>query len=153
MTDQWCIRDITTAQIHHVDNARIFGGNDTREVELRPPWGSFGVSGHLHIHRSQDRCTKIGRATNNKAAWWCTCTSRSAGVVTSRGRDPYQPTCPFGHASWDGTCPLLGTMPALRDVHVHHAADAEWAARVLLVCVPSLSRPGTSLLGCEEKAT
>jgi len=35
MTDQWCIRDITTAQIHHVDNARIFGGNDTREMELR----------------------------------------------------------------------------------------------------------------------
>ena len=38
-----------------------------------------------------------------------------------------------------------------RDVHVHHAADAEWAARVLLVCVPSSSRPGTSLLGCEGK--
>ena len=35
MTDQWCIRDVTTAQIHHVDNARIFGGNDTREMELR----------------------------------------------------------------------------------------------------------------------
>ena len=31
----------------------------------------------------------------------------------------------FGHASWDGTCPLLGTTPALRDVHVHHVGHAE----------------------------
>ena len=30
-----CPDRITTAQIHHVDNARIFGGNDTREMELR----------------------------------------------------------------------------------------------------------------------
>ena len=70
-----------------------------------------GVFWHLHIHRSQDWYTKMGRATNNKAAWWRACTSRSAGVVTSRGCVPYQPTCPFGHASWYGIRPLLVTMP------------------------------------------
>ena len=78
MTDQWCIRDVTTAQIHHVDNARIFGGNDTREMELRPPWGSFGVSGHLHTQRGhlqiannsaseQDNTAAV--ALNDAAVW------------------------------------------------------------------------------------
>ena len=77
MTKESCIDGRTTAEIHHMDNCRIFGGNDTRKMELRPPQGSFGVSGHLRTctHRSDYRYTKTGRATNNKAVWWCTCTS------------------------------------------------------------------------------
>ena len=68
MTEECCIAGRTTAQIHHVDNARIFGGNDTREMELRPPWGSFGVSGHLQTQRCHNQITNQGASEQDNTA-------------------------------------------------------------------------------------
>ena len=55
----------TTAQMHHMDDCRMFGGNDTHEMELQPPWapaawGSFAVSGHLHTQRCHDQVMNKG---------------------------------------------------------------------------------------------
>ena len=66
------------------------------------------------------------------AAWWI-CTSRSAGVVTSRGHVPSQLASPNGHVGWYGTRPLLGTTPALHGVHAHRHAALLFVARPILV--------------------
>ena len=51
MTEERCIACMRTGTEHHNANARIFPRNHTPEMELRPPWWSFGVSGHLHRQR------------------------------------------------------------------------------------------------------
>ena len=51
-----------------MDNARIFGGNDMREMELQPPWGSFGVSGHLHTQRGHLQITNHGASEQDNTA-------------------------------------------------------------------------------------
>ena len=98
MTEEGCIDGTTTAEIHHVDNCRLFGGNDTREVELRCLWAHFGVSGHLHTHRSHDQVIGNQRASKKMTPQWPSVTTRSGSARHSRLA--WVPLCFMAHLPW-----------------------------------------------------
>ena len=76
-TEEGCIDGRRTAIAHHAGNARIFRRSHTHKMELRPPWGSFSVSGHLHIHRRHDWYMGNQRASKKRRPQWPPMTRRS----------------------------------------------------------------------------